>query len=275
MKTPLTVDKAITRGLLVINPPVMLIMLGIPGITLYLSAEKSMPNWSIVISFLLGFGLAWTYWSFAITKWRIWAFENVRNVHELKKSAIENGLIWTDTKWFNKTEIKSEADKLKWKLLLKKFEKEDDYFEDCSLPIRTRVYFSKFKSTYNFILMLICLFTGLFLLLKSDSYIIGTGLSLVGAYLAYKELKPLLNNAAQLIIDNKGIETTASNFKSWAEIKHEEVIMEGAGKTTRFYLIYTYNNGSEKLLLDDFNMSPKDIETALRTYRIRYNKYVR
>ncbi|MFB9054148.1 hypothetical protein ACFFVB_13750 [Formosa undariae] len=275
MKTHLSVDKAITRGHLVINLPVMLIMFGIPGVTLYLFSEKSIPNWSIGISFLLGFALAWTYWSFAITKWRLWAFENVRNVHELKKSAIENGLIWADTKWFNKTEIKSAADKSKWKVLLKKFEKEDEYFEDRSLPIRTRVYFSKFKNTYDLILMLIGLSAGLFLLLKSDSYIVGTLLSLVGAYLAYKELKQVLNNTPQLIIDNKGIETTTATFKSWAEIKHEEVIMEGSGKTISFYLIYTYNNGSEKLLLDDFNMSPKNLETALRTYRIRYKKYVR
>ena len=51
--------------------------------------------------------------------------------------------------------------------------------------------------------------------------------------------------------------------------------MEGSGKTTRFYLIYYYRNGSEKLLIDDFNITPKKLETALRTYRIRNNKNYR
>lgn len=275
MKEQVSVDKAIIKGHFIINLPVMIIMFGIPGIAMYLFSEKIIPNWSIGISFFLGFGLAWTYWSFSVTKWRLWAFENVRNVHELKKRAIQSGLIWSDTKWFNKTELKSEKDKLKWKELLKKFKKEDEYFEDHSLPKKTTVYYSKIKNTYELIIMLICLGLGLFLLLKSDSYIIGSILSLVGAYFGFKELKQVLDSNPQIIIDNKGLKTITTDFKNWSDIKNEEVIMTGSGKNTSFYLVYNYGNGSEKLLIDDFNISPKKLETALRTYRIRNKKNYR
>ena len=172
MNQKISVDKAINRGHLMINVPVMLIMFGIPGITMYLFSEKLIPNWSLVISFFLGFGIAWVYWSFSVTRWRLWAFENVRNVHELKKRAIESGLIWSDTKWFNKTEFKSEKDKLKWKELQKKIEKDDEYFEGHSLPKKTIVYFSKTKNTFELVIMLVCLGMGIFLVAERESYIL-------------------------------------------------------------------------------------------------------
>ena len=275
MNQKISVDKAINRGHLIINVPVMLIMFGIPGITLYLFSENLIPNWSLAISFFLGFGIAWVYWSFSVTKWRLWAFENVRNVHELKKKATESGLIWSDTKWFNKTEFKSQKDKLKWKELQKKFEKEDEYSEDRSLPQKTIVYFSKAKNTFELVIMLVCLGIGIFLVAERESYIIGTLLILVGGYLSIKELKQVLNSKPQIVLDNRGIKTSATEFKKWTEIKNEEVIMQGSGKTAEFYLVYDYLGGFEKLSIDDYNISPKKLENLLRTYRIRSNKNYR
>jgi hypothetical protein len=275
MKEQITVSEAITKGHLIINVPVMIIMFGVPGIAMYLFIKKIVPNWTIGIGFFLGFGLAWLYWSFAITKWRLWAFENVRNVHELKKRAIQSGLIWAESKWYNKTELRSEKDKSKWKELLKKFERKDEYIEDHSLPYKTTIYYSKFKNTYDLIIMFGALGIGLFLLIKSDSYIIGSVLILVGTYFGFKEIKQLLDTNPQIIIDNKGIKTITLEFKNWSEIKNEEVVMEGSGKTSQFYLVFNYKNGSEKILIDDFNISAKKLEIALRTYRIRNNKNYR
>ena len=96
MREQITVDKAIKRGHLVINVPVFFLMMGTPCLAMYLFSEKLIPDWGIAVSFLIGFLFAWLYWSYGITKWRIWAFEYVRNVHELKKKAIQQGLVWKD-----------------------------------------------------------------------------------------------------------------------------------------------------------------------------------
>ena len=273
MKEQISVEKAITKGHLIINVPVMIIMLGIPGIAMYLSIEKLIPNWSIGVSFFLGFGFAWVYWSYGITKWRIWAFENVRNVHELKKKAIEQGLVWKDNSWFNKTEIKSYSDKQKWNLLKKKFEKKDVFKEDYQAPKKSIIYYSKIKNSYEFLMMLACLALGIILLLTSDSYIIGSILTLTGIYFSYNELKQIFDTNPQIIIDDKGIETITTEFHKWSEIKNEEILMEGFGKNREFYLFYNFsNNNSEKLKIDDYNISPKKLEKLLRTYRIRNKK---
>jgi len=81
MREQISVNKAIKRGHLIVNVPVFIALYGCPAIALYLSNENLIPGWGIGIAFLLGFVLAWIIWSYMITKWRIWAFENVRNVH--------------------------------------------------------------------------------------------------------------------------------------------------------------------------------------------------
>ena len=125
MRQEVSVDKAIKRGHLIVNVPVMITLIGCPALALYLSKQNLIPGWGIAVGFVIGFLFAWLIWSYMITKWRVWAFENVRNVHELKKRAIQEKLIWADGNIFEKTEIRNWEDKQKLKKLERKFEKED------------------------------------------------------------------------------------------------------------------------------------------------------
>lgn len=272
MKENISVDKAISRGHLMVNVPVFISIVGIPALTFYLSNLKLIPNWSILLSFVAGFVLSWIVWSFMITKWRLWAFENVRNVHELKKRAIQEKLIWNDGKWFEKTEIRTSSDKLKLKELEKKFQKKDIHQEDYSIPISTTIFYSK---TTNFIemgVMLLCFGLGIYLLFTSDGYIRGALFTTIGGYFAFKEYKQATNTKPQIEIDNNGIKTINTTFKSWKEIKHEEVVYEISGKRSNTFLTYEFKGGYEKIQTDDYTVTPKELENLLRTYRIRYRK---
>jgi len=274
MKESISVDKAIWRGHLMVNVPVFISMFGIPILAIYLSYLKLIPNWSILLSFVVGFAFSWIIWSFMITKWRLWAFENVRNVHELKNRAIQEKLIWKDGKWYEKTEIRTSSDKLKLKELERKFQKEDIYKEDYSIPKSTTIFYSK---TTNFIemgVMLLCLGLGIYLLLTSESYVRGTLFTVLGGYFAFKEYKQATNTKPQIEINNNGIKTINTPFKSWQEIEREEVVYEFSGKRSNTFLTYEFKGGFEKIKTDDFNITPKELKNLLRTYRIRYkNNY--
>ncbi|NQX85574.1 MAG: hypothetical protein HRT67_06675 [Flavobacteriaceae bacterium] len=272
MKENISVSKALTKGYLIVTIPVFIIMFGTMGILFYFASIKSIPFWFAPLSFIIGPILGWFYWSYSITKWRIWAFENVRNVNELKKKAIEQGFIWKDGSWFNKTEYKTENDKQKWNELKKKFDKKDIYQEDRSIPNQSVIYFSKFKNTYELILMLLCLGGGVFLLLEGNSYILGSLLTIVGIYFSFKELKQVLDNNPQIEINSKGIKTINTEFKNWSLVKNEEVQFEGYGKNRYYYLYFEFEGGIEKLKINDYNISPKKLENLLKTYRIRNNK---
>ncbi|QDO94250.1 hypothetical protein FNB79_11965 [Formosa sediminum] len=275
MREQITVDKAINRGHLIVNIPVFITIIGCPALALFLSKQNLIPGWGIGIAFLIGFVLAWLIWSFMITKWRIWAFENVRNVHELKKRAIQEKLIWRDGNIFEKTEIRDNKDKLKLKELEKKFEKEDEYKEDYTVPSLTKIHYSKTTNLIEMGIMLLCLGLGVYLIITSDSYIKGTIFSLIGGYYAIKEFRQATNNHTQITICNKGIRTVNVEFKNWKEIRNEEVIYINTGKRYEAYLYYKFKGGSEKIKIGDFDKTPKEMENLLRTYRIRNNKNYR
>lgn len=278
MREQITVDKAIKRGHLIVNVPVFITIIGCPALALYLSKQNLIPGWGIGLAFLLGFVLAWLIWSFMITKWRIWAFENVRNVHELKKRAIQEKLIWNDGNIFEKTEIRNTEDKSKLKKLEKKFEQEDEFREDYSLPPKMEIHYSK---AYNYIelgVSILIIVVGIYFFTKGETkqYILGAIMTGIGLYSTIKEFRKALDTKPKIIIDSKGIRTKNVEFKNWSNIESEEVIQEGYGKSAKSYLTYFYDEDEfEKIEIDSLNVTHKELENIIRTYRIRNNKNYR
>jgi len=70
----------------------------------------------VTVVFLVGpFVAAWTWWSFNVPKWRLWAMARTEDWDELERRAIEAGLIWDETttmgRLFSRTEIWSKGDR--------------------------------------------------------------------------------------------------------------------------------------------------------------------
>ena len=278
MRQEISVNKAINRGHLIVNIPVFICIIGIPALSFYLSNQNLIPKWGIGIGFVLGFVIAWLVWSFMVTKWRIWAFENVRNVHELKKRAIQEKLIWNDGNIFEKTEIRNSEDKSRLKKLEKKFEQEDEYREDHSLPLKMEIHYSK---AYNYVelgVSILIIGVGIYFFTKADikQYILGAIMSGIGLYSTIKEFRKALDTKPKIIIDSRGIQTKNVEFKNWSSIKSEEVIQEDYGKSAKSYLIYFYDEEEfEKIQIDSLNVTHRELENIIRTYRIRNNQNYR
>ena len=272
MNETVTVDEAISKGHRMVNYPVMVIMFGTIGLTLYLGVQKLIPTWGFAVGFGLAFGLAWLWWSIMITKWRLWAFDNVRNVHELKKRAVQEKLIWSDNSIFEKTEIRTATDRENLISLQNKFNQNDLFQDDLTVANETVIYYSKGKNFVEMAVMLGCLGVGIYLLLKTDSYILGSIFSIVGAYFGFKEYKEATNTEPQIIINDKGIKTISTDFYNWNDIENEEVISEGSGKHTHYYLTYDYPDGAEHLQIDDYDTDQNSLNKLLILYRGRSMK---
>lgn len=272
MNETVTVDEAIAKGHRMVNFPVFIIMFGTIGLCFYLVIQKNLPYWTIPVGFGLAFGLAWLYWSVMITKWRLWAFDNVRNIHELKKRAVQEKLIWSDNSIFEKTEIRNATDKEKWNSIQPRFKEDDVFQDDLTIPIETIIYYSKRKNFVDMAIMLCCLGVGIYLLVKTDGYIIGSILSILGAYFGFKEYKEATDTEPQIIINNEGIKTISTDFYQWTEIKNEEVISESSGKHVHYYLIYNHPDGAIHLRINDYETDQKSLNKLLILYRGRSKK---
>lgn len=258
-----------------VNIPVFLCLISSPLLLFYVAYLFNLPEWLGIIGVLLGIILAWITWSILITKWRIWAFTNVRNVHELKREAILSNLIWKDGTSFERTEYRSKKDKIILKQLEEKFKLEDVFEEDLKIPKETIIYQTLFNAILICFLILIIIFVGVFMIYKDEniSFYMGFIMLIVGIIGLKDSLKNILDRRPSIIINKKGIQLKGEDFKPWAKIHEEQVITEGYGSSSKNFLIFCDDNYNyTKIEINNFNTTISKLENLLRTYRIRYNK---
>lgn len=267
-----TVDEAIKRGRRMVNLPVLVIMIGGICFVVFLYSNHYIPGVLCAVGSLLAFVSAWLYWSFMITKWRLWAFENVRNVHELQRKAIEAQLIWPEGNFLGKTEIRSAAQRQKLNDLSDKFVVKDVFQEDHSLPDETAIFYSRGKLVLNMVLAVFIIGVAVFMYI-SKSYVVAAIFAGLSLYLLFSEITKAKDKSPQLIISSKGIETKKNGFVAWADISNEQVISRRSGKTTITYLEFDDNYGSTvQTKIDELDVTKKALDDMLHTYRIRSEK---
>lgn len=240
-------------------------------------------GWSSILGIAvlpIGFLLAQLFWCHAVTRWRIWAFENVRNVHDLGQKAIELNLIFDENDWRNKLVFSPESYEQKWRVLERKFSKKDVFKEDRATPKVSVIYFSKGKNGFKLFHMLLYVALGMYLLYDHNdlwNIFLGVALTLGGGYYGCIRLNKVLDTSPQIVIDSKGIKTVATKFKSWNEIKNIKVSTTYGfdNRTAYHYLIYDYEGGGEELSIDGYNIEPHELEDLVRTHRIRSDKNLR
>jgi hypothetical protein len=275
MKKEITVDQAITRGHVMVNVPAMLFLFGCPVGAIYAVNQGLIPGWSIGVVFLVGVILACLVWGFMVTRWRIWAFTQVRNVHELKKRAIQEKLIWPEGSVFEKTEIRTQEDTRTLKQLDKKFDRPDEYREDYSLPPKTEIFYSKSGTAIELGVSVLILGVGTyFMVIGEVNYLIFGGIMIaIGVYQGVKATRKVVNRAPQITLDRHGITSAEFGFMRWSSIESEELVREGSGKSAKWFLMFFYaTHQLIKMNIDDLDVTPGALENRLRTYRIRFEK---
>ena len=103
------INEVLNKGQLFVNFPVMFVIFGLAYLSYYLHNMGVFSNNIKYVGVILAFILGWLVWSFAIVKWRIWAFEKTNEKWHsyLKKEAVKAKMIWPDGHIFEKTEIRS------------------------------------------------------------------------------------------------------------------------------------------------------------------------
>ena len=271
----LTVHKAIEKGHRMVNYPLFPIMIIGFGITGYLSVVLE-NVWIFPIGFVLTFLLMWLWWSFQITKWRIWAFENCRNVHELKRRAINQKLIWPDGSRFEKTEIRTKNQKDKLKTIKRKFDKEDEIEiieDDKSVPTETKIYYSKLALAIYWVMGLGLFLYGFYLAIEVGIY--GYFLVACSSFLIYTANKKSKITEPYIIINSKGIKTLNTAFTAWENIKTIETELRGSGKQSKWHLEVEFKNKNssgefgDNIEINDLSKSPKKIQKLIKLYQQR------
>ncbi|MGB6268833.1 MAG: hypothetical protein WBF67_07450 [Olleya sp.] len=275
MKQEVSVKKAIIRGQLTVNIPVFIILIGTPFVMLLIAEIIDFPDWLGLIGLFLGIILAWIAWSILITKWRIWAFSNVRNIHQLRRQAIQKKLIWETGTTFERTEYRSKKDIIILKKLEEKFNIDDIFEEDPNIPEEIKIYYSIATALFVILFLTFGLIAGVYFIFNDSILKIcfGIFLTVISLFVIKQNIKNVMNRKPQIIINAEGIKTNNEDFKSWISIYDEQVLTEGLGSYPINYLVFSDDSYNyTKIDLNNLTTSPSKLENILRTYRIRFNK---
>ncbi|MFK8004861.1 MAG: hypothetical protein AB8H03_00760 [Saprospiraceae bacterium] len=271
MEKRVTVKQAIKRGQKMVSFPSMSIMiLGFIFSLLLFNTDihKAIPIIAFLSSLII---LPWLYWSFAIVQWRIWAFSNVRNVHELKRQAIEGKLIWPDDSIFNKTEIRNSRQQRILDQLELKFKQHDipePIHDDGKLPNELIIYNSKSSKNLQFAGASLFIIFGLYIILTNEPV---SGMIIFGAgvYFFFETNKIQLVEP-QIIINSKGIRVANFKFIPWSKISYIRLELRGSGKHAKWNLVYKKKRGMEyqqESLLENLECTNEELDDYIKIYQ--------
>lgn len=271
MQETISVDKAIKKGIYSVNLPALLIFL-IGLIASFAMAFILFRPYEMIVGFIVSYVLATAYRAITAAKWRNWAFDKVRNVHELRERALSEKLLYpTNRLGFGIINYNSESQKKQWEQLHAKFQQPDIFMDDKSIPAETIIRYSVFK--YAVWTIVFCLMTilGIYFCTLGQviTYITGIPLIITGAVNTYFKIKNMLNRAPQIVLNNDGLRTADTPFYKWDEIANEKTIREGTGKYAMYYLCYDHPKGSNRFQLKDLEINFIKLERLLRLYRGR------
>ena len=156
MNKGITVNEAIKTGIWCIKLPIIIIVLGFICFGIYISFIYSFSKYYFILIVFTGIISAFLYSLFIVPKWKIWAFGNVRNVHELKTKAISKKIISTEMDWMSRNEFFFGSDKQKWEEIQKKFLFPDEINANQVIENEISVYNSGFKLIIPIVFYAIC-----------------------------------------------------------------------------------------------------------------------
>lgn len=168
MNNNVTVDDAIKRATWYITIPFIFIFIVSFAISTIILLYLKIDDWRFLLCLIPTFGFSILWVKYAKIKWQFWAFENVRNVHELEKRAFEENIIDKyDILYYHseKFEIKH---KQRLDRIRKKFELEDVFHDDISIPFETIIYYSKSKNLSSLVICVIFLIFFTYVFIKSE-----------------------------------------------------------------------------------------------------------
>lgn len=270
----ISVEKAIDFGKKrVHNPSYIFLFSGFLvtfSLTTNLFTKKGiLPVEYIPVGFLLTIVLTVFVSNKLISKWKLWAFENVRNVHELKRRAIQERLLYHNSSFMEKMEFKSSKERKQWKEILLKFEQEDVLTENLKIAKETKIYYSIKKTLFKSFCYLIM--TCFFILLAFDNEfsIITVIFTLGGFYLFFSKIRKLFNREPQLTINEKGIRQKSSEIMKWKNINNEQIIANSNTSS----LFFTFRNEENLIDIKDFDITKNNLKELIETNRIRNKNY--
>ncbi|MFD2145446.1 hypothetical protein [Mucilaginibacter antarcticus] len=232
----------------------------------------------ILLTFVLFFYLPFLYWSKRTTAWKLWAFDHVDDVHELKIVALQAHLFPLYGSAMDQLQIQSTKEREQWAKLQERFQFRGNFIDDSSIPAETNIYFSKLELSLNILLGLFISSIGITALylssIKASTIwvkLIGFAFALAPWYMIIATFKNLLNRKPQLTLNKTGLYTWDNGLVPWDVIYDIEVTATQRRNFIKYTLHFKYPGGIVNKEITELDTNRNKLERLIRVYRGRLN----
>ena len=175
----------------------------------------------LVAGFIAAIIFSFLIWGFTSVQWKIWAYTHVRNIHELQRRAVNENLIWKDSSFFNRFEIKSADQRIALKKLEARFDEPDELHDDVNVANSSYFYISKKKMYIKLVAGILVLAFGVYLYFNAhtpkEKFIVYAA-PVVATLLIFQAYKGFTNKKPILILDEEGIRLQKRGLMPWQDI---------------------------------------------------------
>lgn len=295
--TLISVDEALAKGRQMLLLPRILMMAGLFfflfPVTMIMIAVFGGPPFSmkiwlvcagvILFCFIIFFYLPFLYWSKTTTRWKLWAFDNVDNVHELKIMAVQDNLCPADGTLMDTLQIRSANERERWHELQGRFDFPEVFKDDASVPFMTPIFYSKLHLTVNILFGLLFVAIGsiiAYLAIKNNwelsLKVIGTLIAIAPLYKIFTAFKKMFKKHPELVLENQGLTTIPTGFLNWDLVFNEKVTRTDQGKRgVKFTLSFQHPVGIVHIDISDLDVTKGRLERLIRLYKGRFISGIR
>lgn len=266
-----SVEAGLRRGnlLLKVVPGILkALFIILPLVLVILNEEQAV--WAIPVGFGLAFIVSWLWWSFAVTHWRIWAYEHVRNIHELMEVAMNDKLIYPKGGWFERKEIRTPGQREVLRQLEARLATPDERADDPSVPPETAVRHSRAQMIALIVFGAAMIGISLVFILPSDSWLPLLLTIGVGAWMVADGVRKLVRNRLVLLINRDGLVLNEKQFIPWGRITRAQVVLQGSGRNSRHVLVVEHAGARTELGIGALDITKNKLRHPLKVHRHRW-----
>lgn len=264
----ITVEKALFWGRIICVYMPIIFFLAVPPLIFFILLDLN--AFSVIGGILGGFACAWIWWSFAVTRWRIWAFSNVRNIHELRRKAVNEKIIHPQGSWFEKTEVKTQLQKQILRELERRFKENDIYYDDPAIPDLATICYSKWKAWWEITIGVALIIFGAYILTGSNndkSIYPALFIFAIAIWICISGIRKLRNRKPVLLINDIGIKIKEAHILTWGHIDYYDIDYQ----SKVLYLNIYHDRGTEKIEIDSLAISRRRLQYLLDIYYKRHS----
>jgi hypothetical protein len=204
-----------------------------------------------------------------VTRWKLWAFDKVRNVHELQERAVMYGILGKKGGFFEKLEIKTPGQQRKLKALQDKFNESDIFIDDPSIPEETQIYYERKKELVKIVLFALLLLGIIILGIVRALLMPCLLVSVIPVYFIIAHYQVLSDSEVQILLNAEGIKMAGVRFYTWDKIS--DIAITSRGTPSIHYFSYRCPAGEWVIELNNLNTSKSYLLKMISEYRSRFN----